>query len=195
MLELEKTPVFVNVVKDNKNNSYIQKNNLLMLGFFSWNDLMEKLVGVKFSLINFIIAIFVGFSSFITHYIYNDAKAVFFMLGLVGLDAIFGIIRALKNKTFSSARLPRIIIVMLTYSGCLATGTALAKFSTLYSFIPGILISAFCTTSIVSIWENLHLLKLISDDVYNMLSKKLNALQILLFGGFNVLNKKNKKKK
>ena len=193
MLEIEKTPIII--TKDKKIISYTQKNNLLMLGFVSWHDLVEKLVGAKFSLINFILAFMVGFSSFITHYIYNDAKAVFFMLGLVGLDAVLGIIRAIKNKVFSSARLPRIVIVMLTYCSCLFIGTSLAKSSTLYSFIPGILISAFCTTSLVSIWENLHLLKLISDNTYEMLSKKLNALQELLFGGFNVLKKKDKKKK
>ena len=70
------------------------------MGFDSFKDLMDSILGLKNPIINFFMAIIAGSSSFITSYIWDDASAVYFLLFLVGIDAFTGVWKAYKYKTF-----------------------------------------------------------------------------------------------
>jgi hypothetical protein len=177
-------------IKDSKNSFYMQKNNHLMLGFISWHELFEKIIGIKQLAFNFFLAMAAVLTTFINDYVWNDAKAVYFMLFLISFDALTGVSKSIKNKTFSSARLPRILVIMIVYTSLLALSWNISKFSPLYYWLPGALYGGFIATLIVSIFENLHALNLIPDRLYDMVKSKLESLQSLIMGA-----DKNKKKK
>lgn len=177
-------------IKDTKNSVYMQKNNHLMLGFLSWHELFDKIVGVKQSVFNFLIAMTAVLTTFINNYVWDDAKAIYFMLFLISFDAATGIYKALKNKTFSSARLPRILVIMVVYTSLLAVSWNISKYSPFYYWLPGALYGGFIATLVVSIFENLHALNLIPERLYQAIKSKLDALQSLIMGA-----KKDKRKK
>ena len=189
----ERLEASTDIVKDNKNKNYIQKNNHLMLGFISWNELFEKIVATKQMAFNFIVASVAVITTFINNYVWDDAKAIYFMLFLICFDATTGISKSIKNKTFSSSRLPRILVIMVIYTTLLAISWNISKFSPFYAWLPGALYGGFLATLIVSIFENLHQLQIVPDRIYDTVKTKLEALQTLILGG--VKNKNNRKKK
>ncbi len=189
---LETSDTSVDIVKDNKNDSYIQKNNHLMLGFISWHELFDKIIGIKQSVFNFFLAMAAITTTFINNYVWDDAKAIYFMLFLIAVDAATGISKAVKNKSFSSSRLPRILVIMVIYTTLLAISWNISKFSPFYNWLPGALYGGFIATLIVSIFENLHELRIIPDRIYSLVRTKLDALQTIILG--SVINKKGKKK-
>jgi hypothetical protein len=177
-------------VKDTKTSFYMQKNNHLMLGFISWHELFDKIIGIKQLVFNFFLAMAAVMTTFINDYVWDDAKAIYFMLFLIIFDAATGIYKSLKNKTFSSSRLPRILVIMVIYTSLLAISWNISKFSPFYYWLPGALYGGFIATLIVSIFENLHALNIIPDRLYQMIKSKLDALQSLIMGA-----KKDKRKK
>jgi phage-related holin len=188
MLELQNTSV--DIVKDNINNSYIQKNNHLMLGFISWHELFDKIIGIKQSVFNFFLAMAAVTTTFINNYVWDDAKAIYFMLFLIAIDACTGVLKAVKNKSFSSSRLPRILVIMVVYTALLAISWNISKFSPFYYWLPGALYGGFIATLIVSVFENLHELNIIPDRIYNLVKTKLDALQTLILGVGKIKRKK-----
>lgn len=160
----------------------IHKNNKLMLGYENLSDLVTTVFGTKCITLNIMGGIIAGASAFITQYVWDDAKAVFILLGLIVLDAITGIFRAIKQKTFSSARLPRVLVIIILYTGLLSIGWNLAHISALYGWIPSILYGGFVTTLFVSIFENIHALGLVPDNIYNYIKTKIDLLQSFVFG-------------
>jgi phage-related holin len=179
-IKLEDTAI---LLKDSTKKECMQnKDNHLMLGYESANDLLNSVFGLKLSAINFMASILGILTTFITSYIYDDAKAVYTLLSLIILDSFTGILKALKNKTFSSSRLPRILVIMVIYMSLLGIGWNLSKVSDFYYWIPSALYFGFVTTLVVSIIENLNQLGLISDSVYNVIKNKIDLLQKFIFG-------------
>ena len=176
--------------KDSTQKPIMQKENDLMLGYANLQDLATSLFGLKMTVINFIGAVIAVATTFITDYIWNDAKAVYMLLFLVGIDAITGIAKAIKAKTFSSAKLPRVLVIMIAYTTLLGIAWNLSKISPFYDFLPAILYGGFISTLLISIFENLHFLNLIPTKMYNYVRKKLDLIQVLVFGG---MGKKDKK--
>jgi hypothetical protein len=187
---LESTKTSDELVKFKEKNIEMQKDNHLMLGYANWHEFTDSLFGLKQTVLNSMVALLAVLTTFINNYVWNDAGAIYFMLFLIAFDATTGVFKAVKNKTFSSARLPRILVIMITYTSLLALAWNVAKFSPFYSWLPGILYGGFIATLIVSIFENLHALKIVPERIYSLVSKKLEALQALILG-----DKKNKKKK
>jgi hypothetical protein len=190
---LQDTNTSTDIAKDSKIGSHIQKNNHLMLGFISWHELFDKIIGIKQSVFNFFIAMAAITTTFINNYVWDDAKAIYFMLFLISFDAATGIYKSIKNKTFSSSRLPRILVIMVIYTTLLAISWNISKFSPFYYWLPGALYGGFIATLIVSIFENLHELKMIPDRVYTLVKTKLEALQTLILGATKKDDKKKKK--
>lgn len=166
----------------------MSKNNQLMLGYESFTDLTISAFGLKQPIVNIIGAIIATFTTFITSYVYDDARAVYTLIAIILLDAITGITRSVKQGKFSSARLPRILAIIILYTGLLSIGWNLSKISSLYSWIPAMLYGGFVTTLIVSIFENAHEIGLIPDNIYYYLKTKINLLQQFVFGAsFNTV--------
>lgn len=182
------------VVTNNQSYSTTKKNNHLMLGFVSWHELLNKIMGIKQSVFNLIVASITGLTTFINNYVWDDAKAIYFMLFLISVDAITGISKAIKHKTFSSARLPRILVIMVIYTTLLAISWNVSKFSKLYEFLPGVLYGGFIATLMISIFENLHELELIPDRIYTVVKSKLDALQNSILGDEKKKATRRKKK-
>lgn len=167
---------------------YMTKDNNLMLGYESFNDLFRSAFGVDHLTTNFLMSSIGVIITFITSYIYNDAQAIFVLVGMIAFDSLTGIMKAIKNKTFSSAKLPRILVILVIYTGLLSLGWNLAKVNDLYSWIPGTLYFGFISTLTISIVENLHQLGIISDTMYKYFQKKLGLLQEFFFGRDNKQN-------
>ena len=177
--------------KDTIENPIMQKGNDLMLGYANSHDLLSSIFGFKLAAINFVVAITAAITTFITDYIWDDAKAIYILLMLITVDAATGIFKAVKSKTFSSAKLPRILVIMVVYTTMLGIAWNVSKISPFYAFLPAVLYGGFISTLIVSIFENLHQLKWIPDNIYNLVKNKLELLQAFVFG--RNFNKKGKK--
>lgn len=161
---------------------YMTKDNNLMLGYESFADLFRSAFGIQNISANFLMSSIGALITFITSYIYDDAQAIFVLVGMIAFDSLTGIMKAIKNKTFSSAKLPRILVILVIYTGLLSLGWNLAKVNDLYSWIPGTLYFGFISTLTISIIENLHQLGIISDSMYKYFQRKLGLLQEFFFG-------------
>lgn len=180
-----------NRIPENKfkeNTLKMQKDNHLMLGFANFGDFLQSLLGLKNTLLNFIFGFLAVLPTFISSYIYDDYKAVYFMYTLVIIDASTGILRAFKNKTFSSSRLPRIFVITLCYTVMLAMSWNAAKFSSMFLYLPGFIYGGLIATLLISVFENFMLLGLINKQIYFSIKNK-------LLGFFKEEEKKNSKKK
>jgi hypothetical protein len=83
---------------------------------------------------------------------------------------------------------------MISYTGLLAISSNIAKYSPFYSFLPGILYGGFIATLVVSVFENLHALKVIPNRIYDTVMTKLEFLQSFIFGPKKDKDKTKKKK-
>lgn len=158
------------------------KENNLMLGYKSFTELFRSAFGTEHATTNLFMSSIGALITFITSYVYDDAQAVFVLVGMIAFDSITGILKALKNNTFSSAKLPRILVIMLIYTSLLSLGWNLAKVNDMFTWIPGTLYFGFITTLSISIIENLHQLGIISDTMYKYIKKKMGLLQEFFFG-------------
>lgn len=160
----------------------LNKENNLMCGYSSFGDLFRSAFGTEHLHSNMIMASLGAIISFITSYIYDDPQAIFVLIGMIAFDSVTGIMKAFKNGTFSSAKLPRILVIMLVYVSLLSLGWNLAKVDDLFNWVPGTLYFGFITTLVISIIENLHQLNIISDNMYKFMKKKMALVQEFFFG-------------
>jgi len=158
------------------------KENNLMLGYCSFKELFKSAFGLDHIHTNFIMASIGGLITFITSYIYDDPQAIFVLIGMIGFDSLTGILKAIKFGTFSSAKLPRILVIMVIYISLLCLGWNLAKVDDMFDWLPGTLYFGFISTLTISIIENLHALGIISDDIYKHIKKKMKLVQEIFFG-------------
>jgi toxin secretion/phage lysis holin len=189
---LESTSTSDELVKFKEKNIEMQKDNHLMLGYANWHEFADSLLGLKQTTVNFLAALLAVATTFITNYVWDNAGAIYFMLFLISFDAFTGILKSFKNKTFSSSRLPRILIIMISYTTLLAISWNVAKFSPFYFWLPGALYGGFIATLIVSVFENLHALKIIPDRLFEAVMKRLEALQAFILGPIKGKSKKKK---
>jgi len=130
------------------------KENKLILGFESTQELFSSILGLKNSFINFILAVCTAFTSFVTQYIWDDASAVYFLLFLIIVDAGTGVWKSVRNRTFSSSKLPRVLVISIIYVLMLAISWNAAKHSELFLWLPGMVYGGLVGTPLVSIYEN-----------------------------------------
>ena len=161
------------------------KRNNSFFGFLSLSDFTSTLLGLKSKFSVGLCSLIGAITSFITGYIYHDAKAVYFMVFLLLMDALTAVVRAIRTKSFTSKRLPRVLLVMVSYCLMLAVSWNAAKYSPLFVFLPGAVYTGFIAVLITSIAENLMLAKLIPSSIYFELKEKLNPK--------NFFNKKDEK--
>jgi len=132
----------------------IQENDKI-LGFGSFSEFFQCLLGLKNIFINFLFAASATLTTFITDYIWDDAKAVYFLVFIIALDALTGIWKAVYYKTFRSAKLPRIFVIATIYVLMLSISWNSANFSPLFVWLPGAVYGGLLGTQLVSIYENL----------------------------------------
>ncbi len=132
----------------------IQENKLI-LGFQDLKELMTSTLGLKSSFINCCTAGLAVSTSFITKYIWDDASAIYFMLFLIMADALTGVWKSIKYKTFRSSKLPRILVLSILYVLMISISWNAAKFSPLFIWLPGLVYGGLIGTQIVSIYENI----------------------------------------
>ncbi len=156
--------------------------NKLILGYKSLADFFTTSFGLKNPVVNFLGAAIATIGSFITQYVYDDAGAVYFLLFMIVVDAITGIWKSIKFKTFGSSRLPRILITMLLYCVLLAIGWNAAKYSSFYFWLPSALYGGFIAVLLISIIENLYQLGYVPKAIYEVIKEKLSIRKIFKLG-------------
>jgi len=148
--------------------------NHTILGFTSLNDFASTVFGgigkLKFTLSG---AFLTSVSGFITEYVYKDSGSIFFLMALLGLDAITGIWKALKNRNFTSTRLPRILLTAIIYCLLLSVSWRASLYSELFLWLPGAVYGGFCSTLLVSLFENFSELGFIPKSLLSDLLSKL----------------------
>tara|TARA_B100000963_G_scaffold358673_1_gene383876 strand:+ start:1826 stop:2305 length:480 start_codon:yes stop_codon:yes gene_type:complete len=130
------------------------KENKLILGFESSQELLSSILGLKNSLVNLTLAACTAVTSFITQYIWDDASAVYFLLFLIMIDTGTGVWKSIRSRTFSSSKLPRVLVISIIYVLMLAISWNAAKHSDLFIWLPGMVYGGLIGTPLVSIYEN-----------------------------------------
>jgi hypothetical protein len=143
------------------------KNNNLIMGFDTINDFFISAFGIKSLKFNLCMALLTGISTFFTNWIY-DAPALYFMFCLLGLDTLTGVYRAIKKRNFSSAKLPRCLVLLITYVVMLCISTQAAKYSVYFTSVSGIVYGGIIATLLVSVFENLYQVGLIKKNLYDL---------------------------
>ena len=149
------------------------KENLLFFGFKSMKELFVTAFGIKTLSVSVIFSVLSTINGFIQEYIYDDAKAVYFLIFLIAIDAITGIWKALKAKVFSSSKLPRILVLMILYILILGIGWNAARFSSFYFWLPSVIYGGMIGTLIVSVFENFMELGYLPKNLYDSIKKKI----------------------
>jgi phage-related holin len=144
---------------------YINNTSMSVLGFDSLNDFGHTAFSPASGKFLTIMAIIGGFSSFISEYVYSDAKAIYFLLALLSVDCITGVVNAVKKGEFSSKRLPRVLAVMLAYLTVLCLGTQMSKYNTSLDFLPGAIYFGLSSVLAISILENINSLGLLPKEL------------------------------
>lgn len=151
----------------------MQKNNSIF-GYDSFSDFLTTIFGYSYSFkFNSFIAALTSISSFITGYIYDDYKAVYFLLFLILLDFISGTAKAIKLKTFSSKRLPRILLTIISYCILLSVSWNAAKYNDLFFFLPSLIYGGLTGTLLISVFENFYFLGYLPQSIYLILKQRL----------------------
>jgi len=148
--------------------------NNTLFGFDSMHDFLTSLISFRYKTFTLSITGLSALAGFISQYVYNDYKAVFFLMFLIMFDTATGIYRAFKTKTFTSKRLPRMLLIMVTYCLLLATGWQASLYSHLFGFLPSLLYGWFIATLLTSVIENLSAVGLLPEPISRLLEEKLN---------------------
>ena len=143
------------------------KNNTTILGYDNLNDFACTNFGIQSVKSNIILSIIGGISSFISSYIYDDVKAVYFLIFLLFCDFVSGVCRAALLNKFSSARMPRIAATAIIYCGLLSLSWHIAKYAPIFEFLSGGIYAVFIGTLFKSLIENLKDLGLLPKQVYD----------------------------
>jgi phage-related holin len=145
--------------------------NTAMVGFESFNDLLQTIFGLKHKALTFYVASVAATSSFITNYIWDDSSAVYFLVFLLTIDFITGVWKSIKSNKFCSSRLPRAFVTLLVYCLMLSIGWNAAKYSIMFIWLPGVIYGGLISTLLVSVIENLMELGYLPKELYNKLKK------------------------
>lgn len=161
--------------------------NTLIFGFKSFKELFSTIFGFKTIGFNLSLSFFATTNAFIQDYIYDDAKAVYFLVFLILFDAVTGVWKAIKQRVFCSARLPRILILLVLYVMILGISWNAARFSDFYFWLPPVMYGGMMGTLIVSIFENLMELGYIPNSLYQTVKNRIKSI-------FGPSSKENKRK-
>lgn len=148
----------------------------MILGYNNFSDLIYTTLGLKTFTLNVVVAFLASLSTFITDYVYDDARAIYVMLALLIFDFATGIWYAIKSNTFTSTRLPRILVNAVVYTLLLGISWNIAEVYPLFGFLPGLIYGGLIATMLVSLLENLTKLNLIPDSILKRLLEKLGSM-------------------
>ena len=166
--------------------------NTLIFGFKSIKEFFCSIFGIKTISLNVFFSVIATVNTFITKYIYDDAAAVFFLVFLIFFDAFTGICKAIKFKSFSSSKLPRILVLMIMYVILLGISWNAARFSAFFVWLPSVVYGGMIGTLIVSIFENMVMLGYIPKNLYETIKNDMVKKIFKKLFGSNNLEKKNK---
>ena len=84
-----------------------------LFGFVSVGDFLTSLFGLSSIKINTVFAILTAISAFISNYMWDTPQALYVLWLLMLCDFITGVIKSVKNKNFSSWRMPRMLVQLV----------------------------------------------------------------------------------
>ncbi len=160
----------------------MNSNNKQILGYMNFEDLASSLFGLKASVVTVIGAFFATITTVITEYVWDDARAIYVLFAFIIFDAISGILRSVRDGTFTLSRLPRIVVIFVLYTGMLAVSWNLAQVSPVYFWVPSVLYGGFIVTLAISVFENVYVLGYIPEYMYKTIMEKVGLVQSFMFG-------------
>jgi hypothetical protein len=147
-------------------------------GYSSIGDFINTLINKDYAIIKFILVVVAMIPTFITDYIYDDARAIYTLLFLFLADLFTGSWAALKNKTFSSFKFGRILPAMTLAFLLLSVVYNLAKSSIYFTFLPSLFYAIISSQLLFSLIENAAKLGFIDNSTLQALKKKLDIKRL-----------------
>lgn len=160
-----------------------------VFGFFSTEDLVSTFLGLKNWLAVGAVSIIGALTSFITSYVYDDARAIAVLVALLAFDVVTGIVksyikRANEGKkgwkefilSIKSNRLMRGFLILALQLCLLAICWNIGLVFPVLSFVSGLVYFGLATTQLISISENLYAAKIIKFNLPSQLKDKFKGL-------------------
>lgn len=157
----------------------MKNNHKAFLGYDSITDFIYTNLGLSSVKLNTLFAFIATITSFVTDYIWDDARSYYFLVFCLGIDFLTGILKSIQNKTFSSKRIPRMFVTVLFYSLMLALSWNAAKSSDLFFWLPSAIFAGFLSTTLVSIFENIYAIGFLPKSIYDVLKQRLRIQKYL----------------
>lgn len=148
-------------------------------GFESFKDFWESFLGLKHYIVNILVAMIGGITSFITDYMWDDANAVWTLWILMGADWGTGLLKGMVNKRFVSCKIFRMPLYFVATSFVLSMSWNMAKGNVLFTPLPGIVMAGFYAVYFTSLLENLGELKVFPKVLVNVLKKRFGLKKVI----------------
>lgn len=142
------------------------------LGFTSVQDFTGSLFNPSDWVINGVFSGIAALITLISGYIYDSADAVYTLWALMAFDWLTGIARAIKLKELISFKLFRMPIYFIATSLILGLSWWMAKSSTLFLLLPGIVLGGFYSVYFISLLENLSDLQLLPKKLVYIIKRR-----------------------
>lgn len=151
-----------------------------IFGYNTTNELINTLgftfdwIQLKLSFVTIAII-----TSFITKYIYADSHAIYILMLLFLADFLSGVAKSLKNKTFSSYKLWRILPVFVGAMFILSISWHLSTVSIVYSLLPSLVYTFISSTLLVSLIENFGELGILDKELITTLKSRFSFKKLI----------------
>lgn len=149
------------------------------LGFESFADFWESFLGVKHYVINLLVAMVGGITSFITDYMWDDANAVWTLWVLMGADWGTGMLKGMINKRFVSYKIFRMPLYYVATSFVISISWHMAKGNILFIPLPGIVMAGFYAVYFTSMLENLGEIGVLPKPLVKVLKTKFGLKKVV----------------
>lgn len=159
-----------------------------ILGFTSFEDFLSSFLGLKNAIIHFFFAFFFALSTFFSDWVYSEAEPVFVLCFLYFLDVVSGLAKSVSIKhkhnpdrafimnfiyAINSSKLMRSFVSLTAAIALLSASYWIGKNSTLFIWLPGLVLGGLYSTQFISILENLNEAGLIKASFVSWIKEKI----------------------
>lgn len=147
-----------------------------IMGFTKVGEFLTSFLGLDHIGWSSIAALCASVTTFITGYIWDSPSAIYTLWTLMFVDWITGIMAAIQTKTFTSTRMPRMVLYFFLTSVILGLSWNLSKSSWVFYPLPAIIFGGFCSVYFISLLENSTKLGVIPAKLRDILVERFGLL-------------------
>jgi len=139
----------------------MQNKNPLFLGFLNVKHYFNTLFDIKNFFLHFCFGLFLSVFSNIFNITYETHMCILLLCTLLGFNFLVGVSFSIRKKSFSSNKLPKTLILLLSYSIILIHFWEVTKDNSILLWLPSMFYGIFLSITINNTFKNLHKINII----------------------------------